>query len=222
MTAARRPVRLLIVDDHPVVRDGLRSMLSGDVVDVVGEATTGAEALERATETTPDIVLLDMNLPDIDGLVVLQRLKAVVPHTAVLIVSMHDDPTLVRRAIAAGAAGYVLKGVGRRELLSSVRAVCDGESVLDPALLQAILAGTPPEAARGPKSAVRRDDVMLTSLEVEVLRLVADGLTNREIGTQLHWSVSTAKKYVQRILEKLNVSDRTQAAVVAFRQGLLR
>jgi DNA-binding NarL/FixJ family response regulator len=210
----------LIVDDHPVVREGLRSMLSDPDIDVIGEAASGAEALERAAETTPDVVLLDMNLPDLDGLVVLQRLKAGTPQPAVLIFSMHDETALVRRAVNAGAAGYVLKGAGRRELLSSVRAVCEGESVLDPALLQAILA----DAADGrqrTKRGLAGELPTLSPIELEVLRLVAGGLTNREISEHLHWSVSTAKKYVQRILEKLNVSDRTQAAVVALRQGLL-
>lgn len=219
MIVTRQPVRLLIVDDHPVVRDGLRSMLTDDEVEVVGEAGSGAEAIERAVETMPDLVLLDMNLPDIDGIVVLQRLKDAAPNTVVLIFTMHDDTPLVRRAIDAGAAGYLLKGVSRRELLSSVRAVCDGRSVLDPALLQAILSDA--DAAKSEATPVASDQI-LTPLELDVLKLVAAGFTNREIGDRLHWSLSTAKKYVQRILEKLNVSDRTQAAVVAFREGLLR
>jgi DNA-binding NarL/FixJ family response regulator len=222
MTATRRPVRLLIVDDHPVVRDGVRSMLSTDEVDVVGEAGTGAEALDRAAETTPDVVLLDMNLPDIDGLVVLQRLKMAAPHMAVLVFSMHDDATLVRRAVTGGAAGYVLKGAGRQELLSSVRAVREGESVLDSSLLQAILRDAAADAVRAATSPVSANEKNLTPVELEVLELVAGGLTNREISDRLHWSVSTAKKYVQRILKKLNVSDRTQAAVAALRQGVLR
>ena len=214
MSVPSRPIRLLIVDDHPVVRDGVRSMLAGDDIEVVGEAASGAEAGERVRDTAPDIVLLDMNLPDIDGLAVLQRVKTDAPRTAVLVFSMHDDPGLVRRAVDAGAAGYVLKGASRRELLSAIRAVAEGESVLDPSLLQAILAGA------GTKGVDHGSD--LTPVEIEVLDLVARGLTNREIGERLHWSVSTAKKYVQRILEKLDVSDRTQAAVVAFRRGLVR
>jgi DNA-binding NarL/FixJ family response regulator len=218
MIVTRQPVRLLIVDDHPVVRDGLRSMLTDDEVEVVGEAGSGAEAIERTVETMPDLVLLDMHLPDIDGIVVLQRLKEAAPNTVVLIFTMHDDAPLVRRAIDAGAAGYLLKGVSRRELLSSVRAVSDGRSVLDPALLQAILS----DAAAKSEVPPAGSDPILTPLELDVLKLVAAGFTNREIGDRLHWSLSTAKKYVQRILEKLNVSDRTQAAVVAFREGLLR
>ena len=209
------PLRVLIVDDHPMVRAGLRSMLSGDEVDVVGEAGGGAEAVERAVTLSPDVVLLDVKLPDMDGLEVLTRLKAAAPAAGVLMVSMHDDPSMVRRAVEAGAAGYVLKGIGRRELLAAVRAVRDGGSVLDPALLRSLAAPAPRQAADG------AGGEPLTRVELEALALLAAGLTNREIAERLRWSVGTVKKYVQRILEKLDVSDRTQAAVVAVRRGLL-
>jgi DNA-binding NarL/FixJ family response regulator len=205
-------VRVLVVDDHPMVRAGLRSMLSGDEVEVVGEAGTGAEAVERAAALEPVLVLLDLELPDMEGVEVLRRIKAREPRTAVLIVSMHDDPAAVRRAIEAGAAGYVLKGIGRRELLAAVRAVGDGGSVLDPTLLRALASPAPDEG--GPGDA-------LTRVELETLALLAAGLTNREIAERMRWSVGTVKKYVQRILEKLHVSDRTQAAVVAVRQKLV-
>ncbi len=209
------PVRVLIVDDHPMVRAGLRSMLSGDEVDVVAEAGNGAEAVERAVTFSPELVLLDVELPDMDGLETLTRLKAKAPSVAVLMVSMHDDPALVRRAVAAGAAGYVLKGIGRRELLAAVRAVRDGGSVLDPAVLRSLAVPAPREATDPPGGEP------LTRVELEALALLAAGLTNREIAERLRWSVGTVKKYVQRILEKLDVSDRTQAAVVAVRRGLL-
>jgi DNA-binding NarL/FixJ family response regulator len=215
-------VRVLVVDDHPMVREGLRSMLAGGPVEVIGEADRGADAVRDVEALGPDLVLLDLELPDLDGVAVLRRIKGIAPRTAVLIVSMHDDPALVRRAVEAGAAGYVLKGVSRRELLASVGAVMDGESVLDPALLRALVnevrAGrTGPLATAAPGGATEA----LTPVEREVLRLIADGLTNREISERLRWSVATAKKYVQRILGKLGVSDRTQAAVVAVRRGLL-
>src|SRR5262249_3637659 len=126
----------------------------------------------------------------------------------VLVITMHDDPALVRRAVEGGASGYVLKGVGRGELLAALEAVRHGGSVVDPSLLRA--APSQPPAA-GP----------LNPVEQEMLRLVAQGLTNREIGTRLHWSVGTVKKYLQRTLEKLEASDRTQAAVEAVKRGLL-
>jgi DNA-binding NarL/FixJ family response regulator len=202
------PMRVLIVDDHPMVREGVRSMLEPAGVQIAGEAGTGEDALRMAAALEPDVVLLDLELPDLDGLAVLRRLKAFERPMAVLVVTMHDDPALVRRAVEGGAAGYVMKGVGRGELLSALEAVRHGGSVFDPSLLRATLSE--------PKA-----DEALTSVEQEMLRLVAQGLTNREIGKRLHWSVGTVKKYLQRTLEKLGASDRTQAAVEAVKRGLL-
>ena len=211
-------LRVVIVDDHPMVREGLRSMLTGEGVEVVGEAGTGADALRLVETAAPDLVLLDLGLPDMDGLALLPRLKAI-SRAAVLVVSMHADPAFVRRAVQAGAAGYVLKGVSRREFLGAIHAIREGESVLDPALLQALVADGLPDGGNG---ALAPSSAPLTSIEREVLGLVAGGLTNREIGVRMRWSLATAKKYVQRILEKLDVSDRTQAAVEAVRRGLLK
>jgi two-component system response regulator DevR len=163
-------------------------------------------------------VLLDLELPDLDGLTVLERLEARAGGTAVLVITMHDDPALVRRAVEAGASGYVLKGVGRRELLAALEAVRHGESVLDPSLLRATLSDPRPEPRPGPRV---RSGEPLTSVEREMLRLVAAGLTNREIGQRLRWSVGTVKKYLQRTLDKLGACDRTQAAVEAVKRGLL-
>jgi DNA-binding NarL/FixJ family response regulator len=210
--AAERPARVLIIDDHPMVREGLRSMLAGDGVTIVGEAASGAEALRRAAERDIDVVLLDLELPDMDGLVVLRRLRDADAKLPVLVVTMHEDPVLVRRAVEAGATGYVLKGIGRSELLASIHAVRSGESVFDPDLLKAAIAGADVEGDRSDR---------LSRVELDLLRLVAAGLTNRQIGQRLHWSHATVKKYVQRILEKLDVPDRTRAAVEAVRRGLL-
>jgi len=195
-------------------------MLSGDAVEVVGDAASGAEAIRRAGELAPDVILLDLELPDLDGLVVLRRLKEVAPRASILVVSMHDDARLVRCAVEAGAAGYVLKGIGRQELFTAVATVRDGKSVLDPALLRALLRDTP-DGARPVRPTGSPGPQPLTPVERAVLRLVADGLTNKEISERMRWSMGTAKKYVQRILEKLGVSDRTQAAVEAVRHGLL-
>jgi DNA-binding NarL/FixJ family response regulator len=193
-------------------------MLDGSHVDVVGEAATGEEAIRAAALGEPEVVLLDVELPDVDGLTVLRRLKSAERQVAVLVVTMHDDPVLVRRAIESGASGYVLKGIGRRELLAALEAVRHGESVLDPSLLRATLA----EHAYGAQPAIDiRHGEPLTALEQQMLRLVAQGLTNREIGARLSWSLGTVKKYLQRALEKLGASDRTQAAVEAMRRGLL-
>ena len=212
----RASVRVLIVDDHPMVREGLRSMLESAGVQIVGDAGTGGDALRAASAREPEVVLLDLELPDLDGLAVLRQLKAQAPAMAVLVITMHDDPSLVRRAVEAGASGYVLKGVGRRELLAALEAVRHGESVVDPSLLRATLSDTRPDSRRRVNAGEP-----LTSVELDVLRLVAEGLTNREIGRRLRWSVGTVKKYLQRTLDKLGAADRTQAAVEAVKRGLL-
>jgi DNA-binding NarL/FixJ family response regulator len=215
MAPATEPaIRLLVVDDHLMVREGLRSMLSGEEIEIVGEVATGSEAVRVAADLCPEVVLLDLELPDVDGLTVLRQLKEIAPLLPVLVVTMHDNPSLVRRAVRAGAVGYVLKGIGRAELLASVRAVRNGESVLDPGLLRAVV-----EADEAPARTTAAP--LLSRVELDLLRLVADGMTNREIGQRLRFSQATVKKYVQRILEKLDVSDRTQAAVEAVRRGLL-
>ncbi len=215
MPPATEPtIRLLAVDDHPMVREGLRSMLGGEGIDIVGEAANGRDAVRLVAELSPDVVLLDLELPDMDGLTALRQVKEIAPALPVLVVTMHDNPVLVRRAVRAGAAGYVLKGVGRAELLASIRAVRNGESVLDPGLLRAVVddGGVPAASAAPPP---------LSRIELDLLRLVAEGLTNRQIGQRLRWSQANVKKYVQRILEKLDAPDRTRAAVEAVRRGLL-
>jgi DNA-binding NarL/FixJ family response regulator len=210
------PIRVLIVDDHPMVREGLRSMLSVPEIEVVGEAAAAEEALARAAALAPDVVMLDIQLADADGLAVLRRLKAALPQTGVLMVTMHANAEFVREAVRSGAAGYVLKGITRRELIAAVHAVREGESVLDPAVLKDVLGGAVP----GSRPAAAETEP-LTRIETDVLRLLTEGLTNREIGERMRWSLGTAKKYVQRVLEKLQVSDRTQAAVEAVRRGLV-
>jgi DNA-binding NarL/FixJ family response regulator len=216
MSDATEAIRVLLVDDHPVVREGLRSMLSDEGIEVVGEAGSAAEALGRCADLLPDVVLLDMQLPREDGLHVLEELQKVQPGLAVLVVSMHDEPRMVRAAMYAGARGYVLKGIGRRELLRSVRAVRAGEVVLDPALVRTVTACPETVPAALAPAAER-----LSAIERDVLTHMAEGLTNRQIAERMRWSVATAKKYVQRILVKLDVSDRTEAAVAAVRRGLV-
>jgi two-component system response regulator DevR len=208
------PVRVVIIDDHPMVREGLRTMLDADGIEVVGEAGTTAEALREVRRAMPDVLLLDVELADGDGLATLPELKRAAPGARVLVVTMHAERALVRRAIEMGAAGYVLKGVGRRELLSAVRAVRAGESVVDPTLLREL-------ARSGARDAGRLPGETLSPVELDVLRAIAEGLTNRQIAERMRWSVATAKKYVQRVLEKMAVTDRTQAAVAALRARLL-
>lgn len=199
------PLRVLVVDDHPVVREGLRSMLTRDDVTVVGDVGSCAEALRAIDALTPDVVLLDMQLADDDGLSVLRGLSQLARRPAVLVLSMHDDPALVRRALQAGAGGYVLKGITRADLMAAMREVHAGRTALDPSLA----------AREAPTQAP------LTAVELRVLRLMAEGRTNREIADTLRWSVANAKKYAQRIFEKLDATDRTQAVATAMRLRLL-
>jgi DNA-binding NarL/FixJ family response regulator len=209
---------VFVIDDHPVVREGFRNMLTDEDIEIVGEAATGTEAIVRITTVGVDLILLDLKLPDIDGVALLRRLKEVVPATSVLVISMHDDAPLVRRAVEAGAAGYALKGIGRRELVGAIHAVCDGEAVLDPGLLRAIVGGS---SGVSPVNAEDTGRTPLTQVEVDLLRLMAEGMTNAQISERMRWSLATTKRYVQSVLEKLDASDRTQAAVTAVRLGLL-
>lgn len=210
MPGRTRLMRVLVVDDHPMVREGIASMLAGTDAEIVAEAGSGAEALRAVAEHGPDIVMLDMKLPDLDGLAVLRDIRRAAPHAHVIVISMLDDATLVRRALDAGVRGWLLKGVSRRDLLAALRAVRDGSVVVDPALVRPASAPAAP-VLPGPS---------LTPVEEDVLRLIIEGLTNRQIGERMRWSLGTVKKYVQRVLDKLEVSDRTQAAVEGIRRGL--
>jgi DNA-binding NarL/FixJ family response regulator len=213
-------IRILIVDDHPMVREGLRSMLlTAATLEVVGEAETACEAITQAEALQPDVVLLDIQLPDGDGLTTLQQIKAVAPTTSVLIVTMHADAAYVTQAVTGGADGYILKGVRRPELIAAIEAVVNGEAVVTPFLLSkaqqhaATQQTTSAQLVPPPEA--------LSSVEIELLRLIAEGLSNREISRRLHWSLGTVKKYVQRLFDKLDVSDRTRVVVEAIRRGLI-
>jgi DNA-binding NarL/FixJ family response regulator len=208
-------IRLLIADDHEVVRSGLKSLLSGTDIEIVGEAATGEEAIRLAGECKPDVVLLDIRMPDSDGLAVLGRLKMQQPPLSVLIFSTYDNPTYVARAVALGASGYVLKGATRDEFIKAIQTVASGETAWSREDLRRVT---------GALATPRLDadvDVPLTQRESEVLRQLALGLTNKEIAQALHISYETVKEHVQHILRKLGVSDRTQAAVWAVRKGLV-
>ena len=208
-------IKLLIADDHEVVRCGLRSLMAGTEIEIVGEATTGEQAIQLALETRPDVVLLDIRMPGGDGLNALGRLKLEAPQIAVLILSTYDNPTYVARAVALGAAGYVLKGADREGLLEAVRKAAAGESAWTRDELRRVTG-----ALATPR--LNADvEVPLTQRESEVLRQLALGLTNKEIAQALHISYETVKEHVQHILRKVGVSDRTQAAVWAVRKGLV-
>jgi DNA-binding NarL/FixJ family response regulator len=208
-------VSMMLVDDHAIWRGGVRSMLEDTEFDVAGEASSGREALQVAEQVQPQLTLLDIRMAGGDGLDTLMALKQKHPRMSVVMLTTYDNPTYMARAVAGGAAGYLLKGVERDELLAALRAVAHGEMLLNVDTLQRSLRGV---SASGTESGELIEP--LTEREIEVLRLVATGLSNRDIGAVLFIAESTVKTHVEHIISKLGVSDRVQAAVWAARNSL--
>jgi len=213
------PARLVIADDHELVRAGLRAMLTGQRgLELVGEAANGQEALTLCRRLQPDLALIDVRMPELDGLATCRAIKQECPATSVILITIHEKPEYLLEALKAGVAGYVFKDISQRELISTIGRVLHGESILDKELMIRVLGHLANEA---PHQA-EQPPVRLSPREREVLQLLAQGLTNREIANQLVVSVSTVKIHVEHILTKLGVSDRTQAAVRAIELGLLQ
>jgi DNA-binding NarL/FixJ family response regulator len=212
---SKKKTRVLIADDHEVVRSGMASLLKGTELEVVAGAASGEEAVKLTDKHQPDVVILDIRMTDGDGLTALSRIKANHPDLPVLMLSTYDNPTYVARAVALGAAGYVLKGASREELVAAVRKAASGESAWSREEMRRVSG-----ALATPRLAADVD-VPLTQRESDVLQLLAKGQTNKEIGQTLHISYETVKEHVQHILRKLGVSDRTQAAVWAVRKKLV-
>ncbi len=208
-------IKLLIADDHQVVRSGLKSLVAGTDIEVVAEAANGEEAVRLTEKIKPDLVLLDIRMPDVDGLTALGRIKMNNPTMSVIMLSTYDNPTYIARAVALGASGYLLKGSTRDELLAAIRKVAGGEDAWTRDELRRVTG-----ALATPRMAADVE-VPLTQRESEVLRQLAFGLTNKEIGQALGISYETVKEHVQHILRKIGVTDRTQAAVWAVRKGLV-
>ncbi len=208
-------IRVIIADDHGVVRAGLRGLLSAAGLDVVGEAATGREALALARLLHPHVVLLDVRMPEMDGLQALAAIKSKLPGVSVVMLTVYASTEYLSRAIAAGAAGYLLKDAEPEEIVRVVQAAAEGDMVIDATLLQSVLEHTP--VAEG--DALQQAD--LTQQELRVLKLIALGLNNDAIAETLVVSRNTVKTHVRHIFEKLGVSDRTQAAIWAVRNGLV-
>ncbi len=208
-------IRLLVCDDHEVIRTGLATLLAGTEIEIIGEAANGKETVTQAEKLNPDVILLDIRMPDGDGLSTLEKLRAKVPESRVVMLSTYDNPTYIARAVALGAADYVLKGSSRDSIVATIVAAGRGESPSRSGELRRIA------SAMKVRQVIDDDDVPLTQRETQVLRHVALGLSNKEIGRSLEISVETVKEHVQNILRKIAVSDRTQAAVWAVRKGLV-
>jgi DNA-binding NarL/FixJ family response regulator len=204
-------ITVLLVDDHPVVRDGLRGMLADEPgIEVVGEAGNGRDGVTAARRLRPDVVLMDLRMPGLDGVAATLAVRAELPGTRVLMLTTFDTDRDIQRAIAAGAVGYLLKDAPRAELVRGVRAAARGEAALAPTVAARLMAHS---AAPAPEQ--------LTARERQVLTLVADGLTNRQIGRRLNISETTVKTHLVRTFTKLGVDDRTAAVTTALQRGLL-
>ncbi len=220
--ANQEVIKVLLADDHPMVREGLRSMLTAKGVQVVGEASTGREALEMVMSLKPDVVLMDVRMPDLDGLEACRLLHRTDPDLPVIIVTTYENPAYMAKAVSAGAAGYILKGTSRDELLHAVRAVTEGGMLWDRGLMQQVVQRTVQDF---PSQPTQEDDQLvepLTAREREIIALIAQGMNNREIGEALSVTVSTVKTHIEHILGKLQATDRVQAAVWAVRHGYVQ
>ncbi|HKN55236.1 MAG TPA: response regulator transcription factor [Amycolatopsis sp.] len=207
-------IRIVLADDHPVVRAGLVGLLTLESdFDVVGEAANGLEAVSLAVSLSPDVVLMDLRMPEMDGVAATARIAAESPSVRVLILTTYDTDQNIVHAVEAGASGYLLKDATPEQLAAAIRSAAGGETVLPPAILAKLVSHvrtppTPPD--------------LLTARELQVLRLVARGLTNAEIGRELHIGETTVKTHLVRMFAKLDVGDRTAAVTVAMQRGLLK
>ncbi|MFB7271800.1 response regulator [Streptomyces sp. NPDC056244] len=212
----QRPIRVLLLDDHEVVRRGVRDLLDAEPgIEVVGEAGTAEQALARGPALRPDVAVLDVRLPDGDGITVCRELRSAMPGLACLMLTSFDDDDALLDAIMAGAAGYVLKEIKGSALVSAVRTVASGQSMLDPATTTRLM-----NSLRGEESAPESEPGLLDGLsprEREILALIGKGLTNAQIGKRLYLSEKTVKNNISRLLAKLGVERRIQAAVLATR-----
>jgi DNA-binding NarL/FixJ family response regulator len=213
-------IRVLIADDHALLRNGLRGMLDAQPdMEVVGEAEDGAEAIDAALRLHPDVVIMDVRMPRVDGIEATRRLGEQGARANVLVLTTFDLDEYVFEALRAGAGGFMLKDAPPGQLAEAVRTVAAGESLLAPAVTKRLIERF---VSRPPADTVRRDRFAeLTERELEVLRLLTRGLSNAEIGSELHLSEATVKTHVTRLLSKLEVRDRVQAVVLAYESGLV-
>ena len=205
-------IRIVIADDHPVVRDGLRGMLSSQPdFDIVGEAINGAQAVELVAQLHPNVVLMDLRMPGLDGVIATRQIRSQLPEVAVLVLTTYDSDGDILHAFEAGATGYLLKDAPREELFHAIRAAAHGETVLASAVAVRLMG-----RMRAPA------EETLSAREIEVLTLVAKGANNKQIGAQLHISESTVKSHLIHIFNKLGVNDRTQAVTTALQRRIVQ
>ena len=210
----KKKIRILLADDHGIVRQGFRMILAAQPdMEILGEASNGREAVEQAERLQPDVVVMDVAMPDLNGIEATRRMATAAPRARVLALSMHKDSVYVREILKAGARGYLLKDAFDRDLLAAVRAVARGEGYLSPAVSDAVL--------NDYRRHVTDPLDLLTSREREVLQMIAEGKTNKEVATTLGLSVYTVDAHRGRIMEKLNVHSASELVRVALRHGLV-
>lgn len=212
-------VSVLLVDDHALLREGLRQLLElEEDIRIVGEAVDGFEALQKVRQLRPDIVLMDIRMPMLDGIAVTRQLAHEFPTLGVIILTMHREQQQVLHAMKNGAKGYLLKSASSQEVANAIRSVHNGDMLIEPGMTGAIVR----ELRRLSSTTINGQSLdMLSEKEVEILRYVATGMSNKEIATQLSYSEKTVKNYLSVIFQKLGIRDRTQAAIFALRNGIL-
>lgn len=210
-----QPIHILVVDDHPVVRQGLRSLLAGHPnLLVVGEAEDGAEVLPFLSKSSVDVILLDIQMKKQSGIEVARRVRASYPEVKIIVLTTYDDESLLREAMEAGVDGYLLKSVSHETLPDSIRAVMQGEKLLSPKLVSSVI-----DQYQKLAQSQAQKDAGLTPDELRVLAAIAEGASNKELSERFFWSEATVKRRVQEIVEKMGASNRTQAIAEALRKG---
>ena len=211
------PIRIMLADDHPVVRDGLRAMLGTQPdFQVVSEAGNGAEAVQLAAQLKPDVILLDLEMPELDGVAALEKIRAANPAARIIILTAYDEDERIVSAVVAGAQGYLLKGAPREDIFRAIRVVRDGGSLLQPVVATKLREHLSGQAAK------LVDSVDLTPREIDVLQLLAQGKSNKQIAADLAITERTTKFHVSSILSKLEAANRTEAVKIAAQRGLVK
>ena len=211
-------IRLMLVDDHRMLRQGLRRSLEEEGFYVVGEASDGEEAVRLVPAAKPDVILMDVSMPDMDGIEATRRIINNDPDQRIVMLTMHADKDLIDAAIKAGAVGYLTKDCSTDEVIQAVRLAANGETALSPQLAKSMLT----EVRKIDEKAAREEDRLVTKREEEVLQLIADGCSTPEVAQRLYISQKTVKNHLASIYEKLNARDRTQAVLRAVRMGIVR
>jgi DNA-binding NarL/FixJ family response regulator len=211
-------IRLMLADDHRLLRDGLRRSLTEEGFDVIGEASDGHEAIDLADRLRPDVVLMDVTMPGCDGVEATRRISAAHPEIRVVMLTMHADQDVLRSALAAGASGYLIKDCSVDEISETIRMACDEQHALSPGLAASML----DEVRRLDEPSTASPDRVVTKREEEVLQLIADGCSTSEVAERLYISQKTVKNHLASIYQKLDARDRTQAVLQAVRMGIVR